>query len=150
MNIRLKTETKSALIVLAIVIYITCLVGLMLHRSSNRKKDIGQDDRTLRQWYISYNDTLFQNELPADVDVEWADLSAYRAMGMTFNDGKHYKIDIDDKYNPAETTRNETLIHEMCHIEVSYVEGDEIDDHGPKWQGCMLRIAEHHGFDQIW
>lgn len=139
------------------VIAVFALVASTAYAIKIQKREF--DDRVLQQWYASYNEIIFGSELPSNTKVTWMDLSAVSVldnpshpMGMTIHDlgGKNFKIEIDKDYNPAEVTENETLIHEMCHVEVEFVEKDELENHGAKWQACMLRVAEHGGFADVW
>ncbi len=110
---------------------------------------ISSQDRHLDEWYTAYNHMYFQDELPKTVVIT-RNLQDDRFMAITdYSDGL-YHIGINPRYNLSTKTERINLLHEQCHI-LGFVEhDDEFDQHGPKWQACMLRIAKSGGFNDLW
>jgi hypothetical protein len=149
----------TLIFLLAFLLYVGMILMLESltnpHISGPRKIFVAHNeftDANLRQWYAGFNESKFYGELPDNTEVVWADLREFEAMGMTVPEGPGFKIELDPHYIQAPTTAQETLIHEMCHVEDSYVEHDDEDSftHGPKWEACMIRVAVHGGFRGIW
>lgn len=107
----------------------------------------------LKAAFTDFNSGYFSSALPeSNVDIILTDLSKYDEMGrFSVEDNGRYLIAIDKKYHPLEKEAELTLAHEMCHLN-NYVEGvDEgFDSHGRMFQRCMLRIANHGGFNDLW
>lgn len=105
----------------------------------------------LTAWYAAYNDRWFQNQLPKNTQVVWADLSDFGAMGATVWVGDHFVIALDPFYNVADVTTKETLLHESCHV---YVESTQDvppgEEHGPAFQTCMLNLATEGALAHLW
>jgi predicted SprT family Zn-dependent metalloprotease len=53
-----------------------------------------------------------------------------------------FHIAFNEQYLRGERYAHMTLLHEQCHV-ATY---DEIQDHGPKWQACMLRLDRMGAF----
>ncbi len=114
-------------------------------------------DSDLQAWYNGYNQKYFQHELPEagsfsppDVIIDFR-LNDPDKMGVTvFGSVDGY---IHMSFNPAfiksTKTLRLTMLHEMCHIE-GFVEDVHELDHGPKWQGCMHRLANQGAFEELW
>lgn len=150
---------KSHLGVLLFILAILWLICLKVFPPSTQPRKVTRvadaGDQYLQAWYAQFNDQLFYNQLPTNTVVRWTDLSEFDYLGETYYSSPthdQFVIEVDPIYNNAPDTAKETLIHEMCHIEVDYVEGDDINsfNHGFKWEGCMERIAAHGGFKGIW
>lgn len=108
------------------------------------------DDLNLQSYYAGYNETLFMDQLPKNTVVRWGDLTGMPGngdMGDTFELGGASLIVVDRTTNPTSRGALMTLIHEMCHVKTN---GKEFDVHGPKFQGCMLDVAEQGGFRGLW
>jgi len=43
-----------------------------------------------------------------------------------------------------------SLLHEMAHIDLVYVQGDTRTYHGPPWGRIMRRLAREGAFDNLW
>jgi hypothetical protein len=106
-------------------------------------------DAQLQAWYESFNEIYFFSQLPKNVEVKWGDLTAKDYMGLTTRrlDGS-ILITIDRAMNPARRTAAATVAHETCHVAVPL--GTEFEDHGEKFQACMVNLAVHGAFTDIW
>lgn len=133
----MKTRTKIFLAVLAGVLY---FIGCQMIQAA--ELCLLQDD------YANFNHDYFLGQLPANVNVEWANLGLQNDMGMTWVDESGIRqIRIDRKTNPVIRQAQLTLLHEMCHIKT---DGREFDVHGIKWQACMVDLAEHGAMHDLW
>lgn len=104
----------------------------------------------LQEEYRHINDGYFDGNLPRDTVIRFTDDIPIpeKVMGLTDVEGDHFAIYISPKYNVSTDTAFETEMHEMCHI--ATFQDDVFDDHGPKWQQCMLNLAERGVFSSIW
>lgn len=118
-----------------------------------RQRDLDLDEMEKRwdltQWYLGYNHTYFQDALPNDV-VLTRDLNDDRFMAITFYDTGQYHIQINPKYNISTKQERINLLHESCHVLLFIEQDTELDDHGPHWQACMMRLADAGAFKDLW
>jgi len=113
-------------------------------------KPIRSDDRHLDVWYAAYNHEYFQDSLPKTTVIT-RNLADDRFMAQTFYENGYYHIAINPRYNESGKTEKLNLLHESCHLYIFVThEDDEYDDHGPKWQACMHRLADENAFEQLW
>lgn len=103
----------------------------------------------LDAWYAGFNHQYFQDELPKTVVITKT-LDDDRFMALTFYENGRYHIALNPRYNISTKVERMNILHESCHIRM-FVEGEEeFDDHGPKWQSCMLELAEKGAFASLW
>lgn len=100
----------------------------------------------LNKQYQIDNDMYFEGKLPpATVRYEkMKDLMGETTMGADRAD-----IVIDTESNVAVSTVRLTLFHEECHVK-EWPKSAFEDEHGPRWQGCMQRLAREGAFAKIW
>ena len=111
----------------------------------------------LDAWYRGYNEVYFQNELPNTVYITH-DLTDDRYMAVTDRlplGVYHINFNVKYGYTPIpggiSVIELRNLLHESCHVQVFIEEKeDEFDDHGPKWQSCMHRLANMGAFNALW
>ena len=133
----MKTRTKILLTILLAVLYF--IICQMVQAA---ELCLLQDD------YNTFNRDYFLGQLPKNANVRWTDLSLQQDMGMTWIDEAGVRqIRIDRKTNPVLRQAQLTLLHEMCHIKT---DGRELDNHGIKWQACMVNLAEHGAMHDLW
>jgi hypothetical protein len=108
----------------------------------------------LRDMYSDYadvNQQYFLGQLPADTHIQFVDYltddHGDPLMGWTLCIAGHCTIKLDKKQNPNERVAEFTLYHEMCHIK-TYRE--VLDIHGPAFQNCMIDLASHGLFHDLW
>ena len=108
--------------------------------------------------YDSYNAAYFSDRLPPievvlttppPIGNEELEGETIHAVG-----GHWYKIYISPKYNITGDQQAETVLHEMCHVQMwedSEASGIPYDGgHGKNWQNCMKGLAEEDAFRDIW
>jgi hypothetical protein len=105
----------------------------------------------LHRLYQDYNVEYFAARLPdaivnitTDKNPGWAALTTPPSSKQD-----RYQITISTSWLPAPRSQFEALLHEMCHVSVEQ-HGGEFEEHGPKWQACMLRLAEKGAFRFAW
>ena len=113
-----------------------------------------RSDKCLRRWYKLINKKFFNNDLPDNVCVRWANEleiekfeEKYFAWTSDKNDSpaafsedryKHeYAIIISKRKNPGKTAVLATLAHEMCHVATKMR-----DDHGPAFEAQRKAISD--------
>jgi hypothetical protein len=104
---------------------------------------------SLDSWFAGYNHAYFQDELPKTTVIT-KDLTDDRFMALTFYENGAYHIALNPKYNFSTKIERENLLHESCHILIFIEHEEEFDDHGPKWQHCMHRLADQGAFEDLW
>ena len=105
-------------------------------------------DAQLQKWYEGINEEYFWNQLPKNVTVKWGDLAAWGDMGVTlYRPDGSILILIERKLNPAPRVAEITAFHEACHVKTH---GQEFDDHGPKFEACMVHLADQGAFKGLW
>ena len=120
------------------------LIAIMLLAASASAAPDGLDS-----WYAGYNHEYFQDELPKTVVITKT-LNDDRFMALTFYENGAYHIALNPKYNFSTKIERENLLHEMCHIRIFVEHDEEFEDHGPKWQACMLELAKKGAFADLW
>nr|XP_022323637.1 HMG box-containing protein C19G7.04-like [Crassostrea virginica]XP_022323638.1 HMG box-containing protein C19G7.04-like [Crassostrea virginica]XP_022323639.1 HMG box-containing protein C19G7.04-like [Crassostrea virginica]XP_022323640.1 HMG box-containing protein C19G7.04-like [Crassostrea virginica] len=107
-----------------------------LRYSRNFKKM--KEDLTLRLFKI-YNDTVFDNQLPGDLQILWnnrllktAGYCVYKKNSKV-HDSKSVRIELSTKVCDSAERVRDTLIHELCHAAVWLLHGKN-DGHGPYWR----------------
>ncbi len=108
---------------------------------------IQSKELTLGQQYFADNARYFANKLPDNVLVFYAPISQEGDMGDTSDCGKQICIRLDPDYNKSLRVARMTLFHEECHAATL---GTELDQHGPRWQACMYRLATVGAFADLW
>jgi hypothetical protein len=111
-------------------------------------------EQRANDFYRAYNNEYFEGRLPAaNVHFEKNLIdprNGHRVYGITYF-GNPSSIYLEAGFQKEPVITYEDEIHEMCHVAVdSSPKGPEFDDHGPRWQLCMTRVAEQGGFEGIW
>jgi hypothetical protein len=109
-------------------------------RSDNRVSLI-----RLQNWYVDANRDYFDNTLPKNTEVVWADLRSIDAMGDTTCNPQGCRIRLDWHTNVAPVTAHETLDHEMCHVATQGVDLM----HGPEFQTCLRMLFNKGALDGL-
>jgi hypothetical protein len=144
-----------AIATLALLLYaVGCMAYHMKHPLNFKSAgSIVVDTLQAQKFFDNWNQTQYGGTLaPTVVFVETPpDGDAY--MGQTLCDLKDdasgaeaCQMYINPKFNIAEVTADETIIHESCHVKTA----NEFEDHGPRFQHCMLEVAMSGGFKGIW
>jgi len=108
----------------------------------------------LAEKYRQFNEDYFLGQLPKDTVVTYGNLTQLNDMGYTWkeNSGK-FHITVDQETNPVERQAEMTLLHEQCHIEVEIHNlnpKQDFDAHGIEFQNCMVNLATHGAFHDLW
>lgn len=100
-----------------------------------------RSDRTLKAWYRELNTRWFDNELPDNVCVRWAeDDDEEKDFGSAdlCHDGYHkYQILLNRESCSPVMTRLAILIHEMIHVKLELR-----DDHGPAFERVRKELSD--------
>ncbi len=115
-------------------------------KDTHQSKAVRED---LIESYQRFNNGWFNGELPQDTKIEYSDMGPDYPIGLTTQIGDNFSIFINayDDRNVREAELTE--FHEMCHVWVA-THGDEFEEHGPKWVGCMRGLAAAGAFDDLW
>lgn len=103
--------------------------------------------------YKEFNEDYFLGQLPRDTEVVYGNLTQLNDMGYTWkDDAGRFHITVDKETNPVERQARMTLLHEACHVEVEThkLNRDPFDAHGIEFQNCMVNLAEHGAFRDLW
>lgn len=117
----------------------------------------------IQQDYAYYNESFFNNTLPKNTSVVWADIAKEEIdtpagkihvfiMGGTHKDQTTgaFTIKIDTKTNVTQVTSNTTLLHEMCHVK-TWDRAVELgqDIHGPVFRACIVDLELQGAFTDL-
>lgn len=124
--------------------------NLLAHGKPRRIGDVISEN-FCQKWFDGINDVYFNNTLPpTKVKFDTIDSAlvgiTYCTLNLQTDSYSACTIHINRKYNLAEPVAAETVIHETCHV-ATYVERE---DHGPRWQTCMLDLAKRGAFKGVW
>ncbi|HTQ97235.1 MAG TPA: hypothetical protein VMH89_10545 [Candidatus Acidoferrum sp.] len=112
-------------------------------------------EEDLNREYAQNNKNFFDDRLPKDTLVvlkkNLIGKNGDKLLGSTLcipnQTGMHCTIWLDPDMNPAEVTASLSLLHEQCHVRLW---GNPGDPHGASFQACMLSLALHDAFRDIW
>ncbi|XP_072009549.1 germ cell nuclear acidic protein-like [Engystomops pustulosus] len=97
--------------------------------------------------YEFYNQTVFDDELPADMKITWNKRLRTTAglTRMCEEDGNPYAIiELSAKICDSAARLRDTLIHEMCHAACWVIDGDRYAGHGWRWLFFCQTAAQAH------
>ena len=105
-----------------------------------------------KRLYQMYNDQIFNNALPDDMEITW-NVRLTKTAGLCYSK-RHRKFNIETRSSRIELSTKvidrgdrlrDTLIHEMCHA-ASWIISGYRDGHGPLWrtwaEQAMRRFPE--------
>ncbi|XP_071983235.1 germ cell nuclear acidic protein-like [Engystomops pustulosus] len=99
--------------------------------------DFHQNKQELaRRLYRFFNQSVFDNQLPADMEISWNKRLRRQAgrTGFGKKNGVPYAvIHISDKICDSADRLRDTLIHEMCHAACWLIDGEADLTHGLLW-----------------
>src|ERR1700683_2224244 len=101
----------------------------------------------LSDWYAAFNHQWLADRLPRDTEVSYGKCPILGVQACSYKNKGHYVIHMVALYNMAPDQAHFNLLHEQCDLDSWDV---EIDEHGPKWQACMLRLANAGAFHDLW
>lgn len=129
----MKTRSKVLIVLLLAGLYFVLVQHFGAHCPSN--KYLPHD---LDRVYASNNSEYFSDKLPKDVVIDWSEKEE-ESMAVTEVDYGRFHIKLNPFYVRADRTAWLVLLHEQCHIE-TWDEALKGEEHGHKWQLCMLRL----------
>ncbi len=95
----------------------------------------------LPEIYADFNRRFWKGKLPRDVQVRWK-----RGLSVAaWYDGDRL-ITINSYLKGWECLVKMTLLHEMAHVSTR----SECQEHGPRWQAEMRRLARDGAFAPFW
>ncbi|XP_071969718.1 germ cell nuclear acidic protein-like [Engystomops pustulosus] len=105
----------------------------------------GNRQELTRRLYKFYNRTVFENQLPASMDISW-NKRLRRTSGRTgyqLNNGEREAfIQLSDKVCDSAERLRDTLIHELCHAACWILDGEVEPGHGWLWESYCERVAQ--------
>lgn len=106
--------------------------------------------KTATQLYRKYNRKYFDGKLPK-LPILWpsklrkTSLAGYTEYNLKTRKPTH--IALNPRFCGLRAIWILTLLHEMCHVKTGDLGPDE---HGPRWQREMHRLARKGAFDNWW
>ena len=101
---------------------------------------------SLAMKYYAFNRLYFGHRLPVIIPVYDKTLDD-DIIGQTTQDKYgQFHVRINPKNNSTQDEENNTLKHEMCHVE-TWVMDDGDGDHGIAFGKCVRRVADASGVD---
>lgn len=137
-----------ALIVAAVVMLTTAYGSFV-------SNDTGYSDKDLSRLAQENNRDYFDNKLPKDMYVHWADIPRENKVevieGRTYYLRNPVEILIDRRSNVTGDQAALTLLHEECHV-YAHTNGTlKSDDmHGKEFQVCMKNLALQGAMEGLW
>eukprot|EP00923_Selenidium_pygospionis_P055077 GHVN01096052.1.p1 GENE.GHVN01096052.1~~GHVN01096052.1.p1 ORF type:complete len:851 (-),score=202.76 GHVN01096052.1:1642-4194(-) len=105
-----------------------------------RKRDIAVE------WYQRFNETVFDNQLPTCLTIEW-NARLVKTAGQTVMSSrkgvKICKVLLSDKVLDTYDRLRKTLLHECCHVAQFLIDGELKPPHGSafmKWARSATRV----------
>ncbi|XP_076062520.1 uncharacterized protein LOC143037841 isoform X2 [Oratosquilla oratoria] len=98
----------------------------------------------VRKLYSYYNNHVFENQLPADMRIEWNARMrktagfCYYQIDRSKPSGRGARLELSCKVIDIPERLRDTLIHEMCHAAAWIISGYK-DGHGPLWKAWSAR-----------
>ncbi|XP_033743369.1 uncharacterized protein LOC117329510 isoform X2 [Pecten maximus] len=96
-----------------------------------------------------YNETVFENKLPDDLEVIWncrllrtAGYCVYKKVSAS-GGARSVRVELSTKVCDSAERVRDTLIHELCHAAVWLVNG-KTDGHGPYWRYWAKKSNQTH------
>lgn len=117
-----------------------------------------QRDILTRTFYDFFNETVFENQLPKDMIVEWdkrllktagvtkcsSRLQSKLEYGMSSSKRTYIaRICLSEKVLDTVLRLRDTLCHEMCHAAVWLID-NQSDGHGPFWKSWARKAMKAH------
>ena len=105
-------------------------------------------ERQVLAQYRRYNKRFFDGKLPAEVPIQFVDMSKTDYCGLTtqlIEPGLSlHSIYLDTKLKDHTNLLRMTLLHEMVHVKLPHAE------HGKEFEDEMIRLAFRGAFKGIW
>ncbi|XP_070554521.1 germ cell nuclear acidic protein-like isoform X2 [Ptychodera flava] len=91
-----------------------------------------------RKLFVLFNTTVFDDKLPADMQITW-NCKMRKTAGFCYcslakpSMNRKVRIELADKVCDSAERLRDTLIHELCHAASWYINGQQ-GGHGPHWK----------------
>ena len=142
-------RNKILLSILAGVLWFAGCEGLdRVHPFAADKSDgciTSVSQARLQEWYQDANKDYFDDKLPHDTVIVWANLRYKMAMADTDCNPQGCKIRLDPYVNIAPATAQLSEYHEMCHVATQGVDLM----HGPEFQKCIRMLFDKGALDGL-
>lgn len=99
--------------------------------------------------YQKHNKEYFGGKLRKARVVSSEDPVKFGDLADTFWPGEEPLIMIAPSKMATLNAAELVLFHEQCHVEGGPPK-DGVDNHGPRWKGCMRRLALSGAFEDLW
>lgn len=106
------------------------------------KRAVSPQCENPKAWYDGYNEVYFNDALPKDTVVDYANHTPGVLAATTFENG-HYRISFNRDFASSALVVHLFLIHEMAHVATF----DEFDEHGTRWIKEMRRLEAAGAID---
>lgn len=106
------------------------------------KRAVSPQCENPKAWFNSYNERYFNDSLPKDTVVDYANHTDGVLAVTTFESG-HFHIAFNPAYAASAPVVHVFLIHECAHIAT----WDEFAEHGPLWVAEMRRLEKAGAID---
>ncbi|XP_077113575.1 germ cell nuclear acidic protein-like [Ranitomeya variabilis] len=104
-------------------------------------------EKLTRRLYKFFNRTVFENQLPADLDISWNKRlrKITGRTGFVLNNGQRSAIiQLSDKICDSADRLRDTIIHEMCHAACWLIDGNGDFGHHQLWEQYCEKAAQIH------
>ncbi|XP_073425989.1 uncharacterized protein [Dendrobates tinctorius] len=96
--------------------------------------------------YRLYNETIFRNQLPEEMEIVWVEMPPPVA-GITYTLRRRRqrccRIELSDNVVTSVERLRSTLAHEMCHAACWLIDEERVN-HGPLWQAYAKDVTSIH------
>lgn len=139
---------------LAITFLILGTFGLTSPALAQKMDGSVQQQRELQGEFFSLNEDFFMGQLPWTTVIvkNKVESDGLPDMGLTVcgideaTNKEHCTIFISIEGNANMRTAAFTVAHETCHV----WNRRDIEEHGPRWQNCMVHLAIEGAFQDLW
>lgn len=149
----LTTREKFLLVILAAVLCSWLFGCKREHYVSVPSPANGTTDVAhLQQAYAVYNEGYFQNKLTKTPVIDMLETDDGNMASTLCDVDRSCIIHFNLKFVLAPRVGDQTLLHEMCHVQTWMQDmdrnGDQVD-HGRHWRSCMLNLDAQGAFREI-
>ena len=142
-----KSFWAAIIFVLGLVIF---SAGFQIAKKDSTSVNEAKIRAELVENFRHFNDGWFDGDLSQNTRIMYYNMGPDFAIGDMTSDGAgQFTIFINSYYDRNPREAEFTEFHEMCHEAIA-LRGNEFEEHGPAWQGCMHRLANAGAFENLW